>query len=102
MKSATVVSQANPDVHTHAAKLSGSPEVRKPLSTRFGDIVDVRNRGVLRLGRLVGIQVPQREAPAVVRIWSGEQCRELSSHQARILAAQLLEAANYAERQNSH
>jgi len=100
MKSATVVSQANPDIH--AAAFNDSPGIRKPLSTRFGEIVDVRNRGVLRLGRLVGIQVPEREAPAVVRMWSGEQCRELSSHQARALAAQLLEAASHAERQNSH
>jgi hypothetical protein len=36
----------------------------------------------------------------VIRIWSGENCRELSVCDARSLAAQLLEAAGYAEQQN--
>lgn len=71
-----------------------------PVITRFGDMVDVRNRGALRLARLVGIQVPTTEAPAVVRLWADEKCRELSIGQARALAEQLLEAARCAELQN--
>jgi hypothetical protein len=63
--------------------------------------VDVRNRGALRLARLVGIQVPGKEAPAVVRIWSGDSCRELTTAEARALASQLLDAARHAEQQNA-
>jgi hypothetical protein len=78
----------------------GITEQRTQLTTRFGDLVDVRNRGVLRLARLVGIQVPGKAAPAVVRLWSGDTCREMSAADARALAAQLLEAARHAELQN--
>jgi hypothetical protein len=73
----------------------------RPVSTRFGDMVDVRNRGALRLARLVGIQVPGKEAPAVVRLWNGDTCRELSIAEARTLAEQLLDAACFAEQQNA-
>ncbi len=100
MKSATAMFQAIPE--TCSPSFSHTVDGRKPLSTRFGDIVDVRNRGALRLARLVGIQVPVQEAPAVVRMWTGDRCRELSAQQARVLAAQLLEAASCAERQNAH
>lgn len=72
------------------------------VATRFGEDIDVRNRGALRLGRFAGSQIAAQDAPAVVRLWSGECFRELSTHQARALAARLLEAAALAERQNSH
>ncbi|TFV95217.1 hypothetical protein E4K72_18130 [Oxalobacteraceae bacterium OM1] len=81
-------------------RTQGYAEPRMPVTTRFGELVDVRNRGALRLARLVGIQVPGKEAPAVVRLWSGDTCRELSSGEARALAAQLLDAARHAEKQN--
>lgn len=74
---------------------------RHSVRTRFGDLVDVRNRGALRLARMVGIQIPGKEAPAVVRLWNGDSCRELSIADARSLAEQLLNAANFAEQQNS-
>lgn len=70
------------------------------VRTRFGDHVDVRHRGALRLARLVGIQPPYADAPAVVRLWSGDTCKELSIAEARALAAQLIDAAAYAEAQN--
>jgi hypothetical protein len=50
---------------------------------------------------MVGIQIPGRDAPAVVRLWNGDSCRELSITEARALAEQLLGAANFAEFQNS-
>lgn len=73
---------------------------RPALVRRFGDTVDVRNRGALRMLRLAGRQAPAADAPAVVRVWHGDACRELSVHDARALAAQLVEAASYAEQQN--
>lgn len=72
----------------------------RPVRTRFGEMVDVRNRGALRLARMVGIQIPGKEAPAVVRLWNGDNCRELSIEEARSLAEQLLDAARFAEQQN--
>ncbi len=77
-------------------------ELRKPLITRFGDAIDVRNRGALRVTRFAGSQTQTQDAPAVVRLWTDDQCRELSTHQARALAAQLLDAASLAELQNNH
>lgn len=74
---------------------------RESVRTRFGELVDVRNRGALRLARMVGIQIPGEDAPAVVRLWNGDSCRELSITEARALAEQLLGAANFAEFQNS-
>lgn len=65
------------------------------LITRFGEAVDVRNRGTLRAAK-------SAIAPAVVRLWHDEQCREMSSHEARALAAQLIAAANLADVQNGH
>ena len=84
--------------------LTALPEAldHSPILTRFGDAVDVRRRGALRLGRFAGTQARISDAPAVVRLWSDDQCRELSSHQARALAAQLLEAAMLADAQNGH
>jgi hypothetical protein len=85
-------------------------ERRTPVSTRFGDFVDVRKRGALRSVRIASAvsvgsaqfsSVQEREAPAVVRLWSGENCRELSINEARALAAQLIDAADYAESQNA-
>ncbi|NEX63998.1 hypothetical protein [Noviherbaspirillum galbum] len=70
------------------------------IRTRFGELVDVRHRGALRLARLTGLQVPQTDMPAVVRLWNGDICKEMSIHEARALAAQLLEAAACAEGQN--
>lgn len=81
---------------------TGAQRGRPSVATRFGQTVDVRNRGSLRIVRLTGNQLPAIEAPAVVRVWTGEQCRELSAHAARALAAQLLEAASHADLQNTH
>jgi hypothetical protein len=80
--------------------LVGQPVQRTPISTRFGNMVDVRSRGALRVMRLVGIQTPASDTPAVVRLWSGETCRELSVNEARALASQLTDAATHAELQN--
>ncbi|HEX7642880.1 MAG TPA: hypothetical protein VF472_11795 [Burkholderiaceae bacterium] len=84
---------------TTAAIISGT--VRRAagagssLITRFGEAVDVRNRGTLRAAKAA-------IAPAVVRLWHDDQCREMSSHEARALAAQLIAAANLADAQNGH
>ena len=75
---------------------------RKAPVTRFGDAIDVRNRGALKMGRFAGSQAATQDTPAVVRLWTEQQCRELSAHQARALAAQLLAAALLADMQNSH
>lgn len=72
------------------------------LVTRFGDRVDVRNRGAVRIGRFAGSETAPRGAPAVVRVWDAEHCRELTAHEARAFAAQLLAAAALAENQNEH
>lgn len=77
-------------------------QARTPPVTRFGDAIDVRNRGALKIGRFAGSQAEAQHAPAVVRLWTEQQCRELSAHQARALAAQLLAAASLADTQNSH
>ena len=74
----------------------------RALVTRFGDEIDVRNRGALKVGRIADGRNQVQDAPAVVRIWSDDQCRELSAQQARVLAAQLLAAADLADAQNSH
>lgn len=70
------------------------------MTQRFGPGVDVRKRGALRLSPRTDRAA--LEQPAVVRIWNGEHCRELSAHDARALAAQLTEAAAYVERQNGN
>ena len=44
----------------------------------------------------------RRMAPAVVRLWVDDQCHELSAHEARAMAAQLLAAAALADKQNGH
>ncbi len=72
------------------------------LITRFGEMVDVRNRGMVRIGRFAGTTVSPQHAPAVVRLWYAEQCKEMSAHEARAFAAQLLAAAALADSQNSH
>jgi hypothetical protein len=73
------------------------------LVTRFGDAVDVRNRGVLRINRFAGSQMHTTEVtPAVVRLWMDDQCHELSAHEARAMAEQLLAAAAFADTQNGH
>lgn len=77
------------------------PRRASQVAQRFGPAIDVRNRGALRLNVRTDRPVPAQEQPAVVRIWTGEQCRELSAHDARALAAQLNEAAAYAEQQNT-
>lgn len=75
-------------------------EDHAPILTQFGDLVDVRRRGALRIMRTAGSQQRTLDAPAVVRLWHEEQCRELSVQQARALANQLLAAADLAEQQN--
>jgi hypothetical protein len=79
---------------------SSSGEQRTSLITRFGNSVDVRNRGALRMSRFAGSQMQAQPAPAVVRLWTAEQCHEFSAHQARGIAAQLLAAADLADSQN--
>ncbi len=97
-----------PNQHTstlqkHALALDTcATENQPPILTRFGDIVDVRRRGALRMGRFAGTQTRTQTAPAVVRLWNEDRCRELSAHQARSLAAQLLEAATMVDAQNGH
>jgi hypothetical protein len=76
--------------------------VRQALVTRFGERIDVRNRGTLKVGRFAGSHAEAQHAPAVVRMWTDDQCCELTSHQARALAAQLLAASDLADAQNSH
>jgi hypothetical protein len=91
------------DKFFHAPNLrlaSSLDEQRNSLITRFGNSVDVRNRGVLRIGRFAGSQAQPQLAPAVVRLWTAEQCHEFSAHQARGIAAQLLAAADLADSQN--
>jgi len=92
--------------------LAGAADERKPSSnavasaspvTRFGEAVDVRKRGALRMSRFAGSQMHATEAaPAVVRLWTDDQCQELSAHDARALAEQLLAAAAFADTQNGH
>ncbi|MBS0309211.1 MAG: hypothetical protein JSS58_09590 [Proteobacteria bacterium] len=84
------------------AGVSSESDARRSLTTRFGESIDVRNRGALRVARFAGSQMQTQDAPAVVRLWTDEHFRELSTHQARALAAQLLAAASLAELQNSH
>lgn len=79
-----------------------APAIQKRLITRFGELVDVRNRGAVRIGRFAGSRSALENAPAVVRVWHAESCREMSSHEARAFAGQLLAAAALAESQNSH
>ncbi len=81
--------------------LLGQPGGTRQAVQRFGTQIDVRNRGALRLGPSMRSAASTREQPAVVRMWHGEQCRELSAHEARALAAQLSAAALYAEQQNA-
>jgi hypothetical protein len=97
-----VMYQDYPVVQNQPSRLLAAVEDRKPLTTRFGDEVDVRNRGTLRMSRFAGTQALTQDAPAVVRLWNDEQCHELSAHKARALAAQLLAAAALADTQNSH
>ncbi len=91
----------NPHIVVSTAVLGASqaaalpPGGRQALVTRFGNAVDVRNRGTLRAAKSAA-------EPAVVRLWNDDQCRELSSHDARALAAQLIAAANLADMQNGH
>lgn len=75
-------------------------QVNSLMVRRFGPLVEVRNRGALRLGSHSSGAHSVREQPAVVRMWHGECCRELSAHDARALAAQLVEAAACVESQN--
>lgn len=88
---------------TSPHSMASGADDRKPLVTRFGDAVDVRNRGVLRMNRFAGSQRHTTEVvPAVVRLWMDDRCHELSAHEARALAEQLLAAAAFADKQNGH
>jgi hypothetical protein len=95
---------ANPyaTAQTDSLKEDATAENHEPILTRFGDAVDVRRRGALRLSRFAGTQPRTEELPAVVRIWLADQCKELTTHQARALAEQLLAAASLADSQNCH
>lgn len=91
---------------THPASTSEAQAERAGtpprLITRFGEMVDVRNRGSVRIGRFAGSTAAPQHAPAVVRLWHAEQCKEMSAHEARAFAAQLLAAAALADSQNGH
>jgi hypothetical protein len=101
MKMKQTEQQINRPFHVSNLRLaSSSGEQRTSLITRFGNSVDVRNRGVLRISRFAGSQMQAQPAPAVVRLWTAEQCHEFSAHQARGIAAQLLAAADLADSQN--
>jgi hypothetical protein len=91
-------------ISTHdSLPMAAAADERKPLVTRFGDAVDVRNRGALRMSRFAGSQMrTTQDSPAVVRLWMDQQCHELSAHEARALAEQLLGAAALADQQNGH
>lgn len=86
--------------HASTLRLASRVVERMPLITRFGNSVDVRNRGALRMSRFAGSQAQAQLSPAVVRLWIAEQCHEFSAHQARGIAAQLLAAADLADSQN--
>jgi fermentation-respiration switch protein FrsA (DUF1100 family) len=79
---------------------SASEKRTLPVITRFGEAVDVRHRGALRIRRFTDGQNPPQETPAVVRLWMDGECHELSTHHARALAAQLIAAATLADAQN--
>ncbi len=86
-----------------AARQPYSPttDLHAPVLTAFGDLVDVRKRGALRIMRMAGQhQGRELDTPAVVRLWHEEQCRELTAGQARALANQLLAAADMVDGQN--
>ena len=70
------------------------------VATRFGPSIDVRNRGALKVASAATTTTAPRHL-AVVRIWNGDCCREMSVTDARIFAAQLMAAASYAENQNA-
>jgi hypothetical protein len=89
-----------PEFDAQTVHPGGELANRRPVATRFGPMIDVRNRGALRLAARSGQGTEAREDPAIVRIWSGERCRELSISEARALAAQLIDAAAHAEREN--
>ena len=99
----TAIFNSATDQHSALPHLAAQAEpARQALVTRFGERIDVRNRGTLKVGRFAGSHAEAQHAPAVVRMWTDDQCCELTSHQARALAAQLLAAANLADAQNSH
>lgn len=76
------------------------PAVPSPrVATRFGPLVDVRNRGVLKAPRRV-FQTTNSPHCAVVRVWQGDCCREMTAAEARSFAGQLMAAASHAENQN--
>ena len=91
------------DARIAAARRADEGAAQRPAPVkRFGESVDVRNRGALRINRFAGQQAVSEEAPAVVRLWMAQGCHELSPHEARALAAQLLDAAAHADRQNGN
>ncbi|MBI3229444.1 MAG: hypothetical protein HYZ45_04430 [Burkholderiales bacterium] len=88
-------------LHTfHSAGLAVRLGAPGPVLTQFGEMVDVRKRGALRIMRLAGAMERNLETPAVVRLWHEERCRELTTQEARRLANQLLAAADLADSQN--
>lgn len=89
-------------VQSQSLKEESAADNHEPILTRFGDSVDVRRRGALRLSRFAGTRPRTEDVPAVVRIWMADQCKELTTHQARALAEQLLAAAALADSQNCH
>ncbi|WP_338845608.1 hypothetical protein V8J88_17980 [Massilia sp. W12] len=91
-------SHAAADSNVLAQESASLHPFHTPILTQFGDMVDVRKRGALRIMRSAGAS--NLDTPAVVRLWLDQQCRELNAEQARRLAAQLLAAADLADCQN--
>ena len=50
----------------------GRPEDRKPLVTRFGDTIDVRNRGALRMSRFAGSQMHAQDGAGRGALMGGQ------------------------------
>ena len=90
-----------PQMRAPRQSYSSISDLNAPVLTAFGDLVDVRKRGALRIMRMAGQhQGRELDTPAVVRLWHEEQCRELTAGQARALANQLLAAADMVDGQN--
>lgn len=82
------------------AKMVANSAKARCVATRFGPSIDVRHRGVLKPLPHSRVAVAASQQLAVVRLWNGDCCRELSVLDARAFAAELIAAAAYAEQQN--
>lgn len=89
------------DVGTGSAgTLPAATAISHRIATRFGPSVDVRHKGAFKTSTS-SARLPGNRHQAVVRLWTGNDCRELSVSEARAFAAELIAAAAFAESQNS-